>query len=162
MRDIPEEASQRLIYNPKTGCLTWVKENKYHPGLIGCLAGSVGSGGYWVIKMDGFSFRAHRVAWFLMTGNQPNVIDHINGNILDNRFCNLRSCTQADNVRSHGKVINGSGLPCGVRLLPSGMYQARISFEGHLISLGTYVKPEDAESKYKKERDLLFKQYSRK
>lgn len=162
MEVIPEEAKQRLSYSPESGDFTWIKNNKFHPRLIGCAAGSIGRGGYRVIKMRGFPFLAHRVAWFLMTGNQPNIIDHINGNILDNRFCNLRNCTQGDNARNHGKLINNSGLPCGVRLLPSGMYQSRISFKGRLISLGVYDTPKDAELRYKKERDLLFKQYSRK
>ena len=43
---------------------------------------------------------AHRIAWVLMTGEQPNYIDHINGVKHDNRWHNLRSVTASENMQN--------------------------------------------------------------
>lgn len=58
--------------------------------------------GYVATKIDGKRIYLHR---FLM--NMPNgkEIDHINGNRLDNRICNLRICSHSENQRNKGKLI---------------------------------------------------------
>lgn len=44
---------------------------------------------------------AHRCAWLLEKGSEPpETIDHINGIRDDNRICNLRAASFAENVRN--------------------------------------------------------------
>lgn len=161
MKTIPNEARERISYNHETGAFVWCKENNFHKRLTGESAGTVRDG-YLIIKLSGTPYFAHRIAWFLMTGEQPNVIDHINGNKLDNRFSNIRNVTCSENAKNHGKKINKSGLPCGVRLMPSGRFQARLICDKKLISLGTFNTVQEAEQAYKAERANKFKQYDRK
>lgn len=158
---IPSDVSDKLSYCQESGVFTWIDVSKYHSQLNGEIAGCEVDG-YIVIKIDGIPFKAHRLAWYFVTGEQPVMIDHKNGNGLDNRFLNLRDCDHSGNAKNHGKTINGSGLPCGVRLIKSGKYQARITCDGNLMSLGAFDTAEQAESVYKEKRAELFKEFNRK
>src|SRR5579859_378926 len=57
------------------------------------------------VKIDGSRFKVHRVIWKLMTGKEPDLIDHRNRNPLDNRWENLRTATNGQNCmnRAAGK-----------------------------------------------------------
>jgi len=165
MKQIPASVSERISYNSETGSFIWIYKNKSHPRLLGTEAGSLRKNKNGdirkVIRIDGVPYFAHRIAWFLFHKEQPNVVDHINGNTLDNRICNLRNVGVSENAKNHGKKINKSGLPCGVRVLPSGNYQARIRCDGKEIPIGAFESAEEAELAYLNKRNELFKQYSR-
>lgn len=166
MKEIPECVLDRLTYNHETGAFIWKYFNKKHPRLFGKEAGTVRKSKNGeirkVIKIDGVAYFAHRLAWFIFYNEQPNVVDHINGNTLDNRICNLRNVSKSENAKNHGKKINKSGLPCGIRLLPSGKYQARVTCDGSVVCLGTFKSSQDAQLAYLNKRNELFKEYSRK
>jgi len=43
-------------------------------------------------------FFAHRLIYFIATGEEPDYIDHINGDRSDNRIENLRAATNSQNM----------------------------------------------------------------
>lgn len=45
----------------------------------------------------GQSYKAHRVIYKMVHGEEPDEIDHINMDRSDNRLCNLRSVTHREN-----------------------------------------------------------------
>lgn len=51
------------------------------------------------------SFNVHNLVWLVWKGKQEHVIDHINGDKLDNRLCNLQDITQSENElkANHGQ-----------------------------------------------------------
>lgn len=55
----------------------------------------------------------HRVIMNLNFGDKQ-LVDHINGNTLDNRRCNLRICSNAQNCRNRGKQKNNTSGMKGV------------------------------------------------
>lgn len=75
------------------------------------------------------------------------VIDHINGNFLDNRRCNLRLCTQRQNVWNTGLRKNNKTGFLGVRL-QNGKYRAQIQHFGMYFYLGRFETPEEAACAY--------------
>lgn len=101
-------------------------------------------------------YSAHRLAFVLMGESVPvdKVIDHINNDPWDNRWCNLRLSSQQENMRnrgaSHGKK---SGLPRNVFLRPHSSqefkYEAR-------VCVGAYPTVEQALEARNKAEITLF------
>jgi HNH endonuclease len=69
--------------------------------------------------------------------------DHKDGNSLNNRRSNLRSCTHAQNVRNRGVQKNNSlGLKGVCR--SRDKFRAYISYEGKTINIGHFLNSTDA------------------
>lgn len=95
-----ERLKHILHYDPDDGVWTWRNPSKHSKGGSGDVAGSWTTGGYWRVQVDGSSYRSARLAWFYMTGEWPIYeIDHINSDPGDDRWENLQSLDQAQNLR---------------------------------------------------------------
>ena len=100
-----------LDYDPSTGAFT--NRIKRIGAIVGRQTGTVSRYGYTHIRIDGVTYRAHRLAWLYMNGAWPNhQIDHINGVRGDNRIANLRDLPEGLNQQNRrtGKVGSKSGL----------------------------------------------------
>jgi len=99
-----ENLREWLSYNPETGTITWLKSPRY--GIkTGDQAGALllnGCGNeYLSIKLSKQRVLAHRAAWALHFNTDIfGVIDHKNGNSLDNSIGNLREVCSAQNSRN--------------------------------------------------------------
>jgi hypothetical protein len=78
----------------------------------------------------------------ILSPKAHEVVDHINGNGLDNRRENLRAVTQKENQQNR-RVTTGRAK--GVHFRESrGYWIARITVNGKIIHLGNFVLEEDA------------------
>jgi hypothetical protein len=91
--------------------------------------------------------KMHRV---IMNAPKGMVVDHINGNTLDNRKENLRVCEQKFNARNRcvRKTTQKSSRFKGVHLDPSGLWVSGIRVNGRKKSLGYFNKEIDAALAY--------------
>lgn len=142
-----EQLKQLLHYDPLTGVFTrLVNRGRYRAGATA----GYDNHGYTDIRIGSRGYRAHRLAWLYMTGTWPvHEIDHRNDVKHDNRWVNLRDVPHAVNVRSTAKHHAGNYLGIrGVRRTRSGSFQARITVDGRVLSLGTHPTPEAAAQAY--------------
>lgn len=101
--DITKKELETIIeYNPDTGTLVWIGSHG-RPGKhpAGRIAGWKNMYGYIEVRIHGVIYRAHHLAWLLMTGEFPKIgIDHKNHIRNDNKWRNLRAADQQTNSRN--------------------------------------------------------------
>lgn len=155
MKDLPTpaEIAAVLDFDPAVGSFTWKPRQNdarnWNFRCAGKIAGNVDAHGYRRISIGNRKFWAHRLAWRLMTGEQPAMVDHINGNRDDNRFANLRAADNAENLQNRGmNARNSSGFK-GVHLSrAAGRYAAQIMARGRRYTLGLFDTAEEAAAAY--------------
>lgn len=143
----PELLKSILHYDPDTGIFTWkIKRKKVFAGDV---AGGVRGEGYHCIQYAGRVYRAHRLAHLYMTGEWPtHLIDHVNGDRLDNRWENLRPATRTqNNINCATYSNNKSGLK-GVKSCNDGKFEARICVNGKQMHLGRFASAQEAHDAY--------------
>ena len=151
----------RLRADLQSGRLWWVDASKYHRPLVGKEAGHVRRGrrnkNYWVVRISGISYLRSHLIMALATGRWPDdEVDHKNGNSLDDSITNLRHATRQQNSQNIKTRKRLSSLPMGIRLMPSGRYQARITIDKRQTYLGTFASVDDAKEMYQRARRQYF------
>lgn len=153
-KELPEiEVISRLLdYNSDTGLMTWRERgaedfscevvtegvvSAWNARFAGSVAGTHDNRGYIRVTIDTRRYLAHRLAWKLVNGAEPEFIDHINGDRTDNRIENLRPVSRTQNNRNRANQHNNkSGVP-GVRLR-GGHWVAEIKVAGSIRYLGQF------------------------
>lgn len=94
------------------------------------------------------AIRMHRVLMSLPYKDK-RIVDHINGNSLDNRRDNLRIATQTENKRNSKKRINNTSGYKGVCLFKrDGTWQAQCKTIGGKGHIGYFKSKADAAQAY--------------
>lgn len=159
MKTISKERLDELLeYNPETGEFTR-KVALNNRTKVGQVAGSRHSEGYVRIKLDGQQHFAHRLAFLAVTGCLPeDLVDHINGNRSDNRWCNLRLATHQQNRMNQAmQATNKSGFT-GVHWdQDQKKWRALIGLNNKRLHLGFFDRREDAYEAYLAKRREVFR-----
>ena len=157
---------QMLLYDPSTGAFTWKARGQltWDKRFAGQPAGWRHSTGCLVLTLDYVPYRAHRIAWLCVYGEPvPEIIDHIDGNKLNNSISNLRAATKSQNAVNSQKTKGASGVR-GVEIARRqkgpDRYHARIGYRGSSISLGTFDAMEDAVEAYQSATIRLFGKFA--
>lgn len=166
------ELTQKILheaidYNKETGLFTWKVDrplehfkskgahNVYLSRFAGKAAGYASKYGtkglyYLQIRISGKLFLGHRLAWFYINGVWPEkLLDHEDGNGLNNKYENLRDATPVSNGRNCGLSSNNKS---GVNGVYWNKANCKWVAEGHYTEdgihkktgLGSYSDLEDA------------------
>jgi hypothetical protein len=167
---VPAEVLRELLrYEPGTGRLFWLPRNPemfisgQKQSLRDCArwnARYAGKEAFTVRSRKGYrrgcilnqEYLAHRVIWALVTGSwPPELVDHINGDTSDNRLCNLRMASAAQNQWNQPRrKTNTSGFKGVYWHRRSRKWNARIKANGLERHLGMFGTPEEAAAAYSK------------
>lgn len=103
----------------------------------------------------------HRVIMEAKTGQ---MVDHINGNGLDNRKSNLRFCNKSTNGMNRGKNKNNTSGYKGVSLCNDQKrrkkWMARICINRVWKQLGRFYTPQEASLAYQEASNKYHKEFS--
>lgn len=165
-RAIPDGVRERFTYDPETGFLMSRKVrtigSRVLPFERACRVAksSVKSqSDYCVVSFGGSAYAAHRVIWFIVTGEQPpDQIDHKDLNGTNNRWPNMRAATPVQNGANKAPIRKG--LKGAVRLR-SGRYQAQVKCNGVFHYLGSFATEAEANAAYAAKAVELFGEFAR-
>ncbi len=135
-----EEILSRITYLPEDGIIFSRLSKK---------GGKPDARGYKTCRIGGRLYKQHRVIYFLETGEQPEGIDHIDGNKLNNHISNLRAANQSENIANSKSRKNSTSKYKGVSKTRSGSnWIARIAKDGKQIWLGSFLNEKEAAKAY--------------
>lgn len=151
-----------LRYEPETGKLFWLaravetftegSQGRAHSAAIwnGQNAGreaftSLSSSGYRRGTVLGVHYVAHRIAWKIVTGDDPDEIDHIDGNRSNNAWTNLRAVDRTSNLRNMSRSRRNTSGVLGVSMNKYGTRWRAYAWDGtKQVRLGEFANKEDA------------------
>jgi hypothetical protein len=117
--------------------------------------------GYLRVNVDGKKYYVHRVVWIYHNGDCGDyLIDHIDGNKMNNEISNLRLSNKSlnglnrNNARADSKS-NLIGVLSGFSKKGTRTFQARLTVNGQRIGLGNYKSAEEAHEAYKDAKKKL-------
>jgi hypothetical protein len=152
-----------LDYEPETGIFTW-KKQPAHSVKAGDQAGSVqvtkGTSRR-VISIKGQRFYASRAAYIYVNGDisKKVLVDHKNGDACDDRICNLRLASTAQNTYNRIQKA-GSKYKMGVSKDPRSRFKARIQLpSGKKFNLGAWDTEAEAHAAYMGAAAILHESY---
>ncbi len=105
----------KVYYDPSSpSCLRWKetlfvtvkgKLRPHHFCVKDMPAGSIGSHGYWEVRINKVLYLAHRIVYLLNNDEfySDSFIDHVDGNRINNNIDNLRVVSRAINNRNQKK-----------------------------------------------------------
>lgn len=115
--------------------------------------------GYLATRINGTFVSLHR-----LISNAPNnlQVDHINGNTLDNRKCNLRFCSNQQNSFNRPKNRVSTSNYKGVSWFKrDNKWRARIAYNGRQIHLGYFNNEKEAAIMYNLAAKQMFGEFAR-
>lgn len=149
-----ERLKEVLNYDADTGVFTWAIK-RTNSVYIGKVAGSPQIG-YISIRIDNKLYLAHRLAWLYVYGYFPkNHTDHINNIRDDNRICNLREATAAENLQNYPATRKNSKTGMIGVSKKRKKYRARLMLNRKEIYLGVFDTPEEAQAAYISAKEKL-------
>jgi hypothetical protein len=113
----------------------------------------------WFVANGYVISRGERLHRFIMKPAPGEVVDHANGETLDNRRSNLRVCLQARNTTNHRPYKNLKYI--GVCRAGRGRYRATFKNQTLYKNLGVFDTAEQAALAWNKQAVIVYGEFAR-
>lgn len=141
------QARVRELFDYRDGLLFW-KVRQASRTVVGSVAGWK-DGKYQRVKVDGKTFRVHRIIFLMFHGWLPVEVDHKDTIKTNNHIENLRASTKPQNQSNRGKNKNNTSGYKGVNWhARQKKWHARIGVGSKRIYLGSFDTEESAAMAY--------------
>lgn len=122
-------------YDPETGIFTDLAGNQ----------GNISAEGYLRFSIYGQYYKVHRLIWKLIKNEEPDKINHKDGNRLNNIWTNLENGDDKNNGRNQGLFkTNKSGYPGVSFHKKSNKWVAQMRVNNRVVYLGCFNCPTNA------------------
>jgi hypothetical protein len=160
-----EELNHKFSFDFENGKIYWKnppKCSKRKGDEAGCFHRTAKNKAYWVVMVKYKSIYRSRLIHYAYYGFvSEKIIDHINGDSLDDRLSNLREADRSQNIwNTKTRRTNKTGLPQGVRVMSPNRFGAKIAVRGKNISLGSFLTAESAGAAYQAARKKFFGEFA--
>lgn len=146
------DGSNKFCKSPEWNCNVWNKNN------AGKLAFTSIANTYKSGSINKIKYKAHRILFKMYYGYDPDEIDHIDGNPLNNCISNLRDCSRLENMKNVAMQHDNTSGQTGVCFDKARMkWSARIECEKKVYYLGRFDTFEEAVNvRLQAEKELKF------
>ena len=150
-----EQLLKILHYDVDDGFFRWrVEGRSYLPGDV---AGHTNHHNVYVrINIEYKSYQAHQLAWFYMTGEWADTIDHRDTDTRNNRWNNLRKATASQNLANSSLTVRNTTGFKGVSIR-YGKFRATCRGK----DIGNFGAAEEAARAYDTEARKQFGEFAR-
>lgn len=130
--------------------------------LVDSKVGTINTLGYLVVNIKNKVYLVHRLIYWMMHGNLPKYIDHIDGNRLNNNIENLRAATNQQNIFNQKTRKNSiSGTKNVLWDKKSKKWCVRFTMNYKPVHIGMYSNLEEAIQIAKEIRAKLHGEFAR-
>ena len=105
------------------------------------------------------SLYLHQFVWRLAGKPKTRIVDHRDGNPLNNSELNLRNASDNDNARNRKRQSNNTSGFAGVTRKGS-RYRAQIKISGHKTHIGYFATADEAARAYDQAASLHFGEFA--
>lgn len=144
-----DKLTDLFYYNPVSGLFIRNSNRK--------VVGTRNKSGYLVVGIDRVTYYLHRLAWFYTHKECPKFIDHINMDKSDNRLCNLRPATKAQNAINSIWNKAASGFRGVYYQGNTSKWRVKIGD----VNVGYFDTKEEAYAAYCKKAKEIYGEYAR-
>lgn len=118
--------------------------------------------GYYRVQIDGKQRFVHRVLYKMRTGEEPDIIDHIDGDVTNNMQSNLRaSCRQTNGMNRGAPKNSTTGIKNVQKCKRTGKFYAVVKVLKKSFYSSKYEKIEDAAMEAVRLRNIHHGEFAR-
>lgn len=150
----------RQIFYYENGNLHW-KENRGCRIKKGMKAGSLDRKGYRQVNVNKKVYKLHRLIYLYHHNHIPKILDHIDGDKLNNKIENLRAASPSESQCNRGLQKNNSSGIKGVYWDKNRKkWEAYCQYQRKKKTLGRYNTKEEAELVAKSYRKIMHGEFT--